>query len=132
MNRPGACRANAQLRCGTRRNSSRRAYVWRTSGNGAFFVAAKGAPEAIGALCNLTEETRKHIAQEVARMAGYGLRVLGIAAGYIPAAAGSDTAWPAVQADLQLQLLGLAALHDPIRATAPAAVGECRGAGCAL
>jgi len=105
------------------------AYVWRVGGNGDLFVAAKGAPEAIAALCNLSEQTRQQVAAEVARMAGDGLRVLAIARGSIPTITGNDAPWPSDQAALRLQFLGLAGLEDPVRATAPAAVSECRGAG---
>jgi Ca2+-transporting ATPase len=80
------------------------AYVWRTSGNDLLFVAAKGAPKQLAHCAVLTRTLRSHIAKEVAGMAGHGLRVLAIAAGYIPVIAGNDTPWPAAQVDLRLQL----------------------------
>ena len=87
-------------------------------------VAAKGAPEAIFELCRLDAETRRRWLVAVGAMAAEGLRVLGVARAEF---AGRE--WPETQRDLPFAFLGLVGLSDPLRASAPAAVAECRTAG---
>src|SRR3954452_7554942 len=54
--------------------------VWQPSDDGQeFVVAAKGAPEAIGGLCQLNAADLAALNQSVDAMAGEGLRVLGVA-----------------------------------------------------
>ncbi|MDZ5454452.1 cation-translocating P-type ATPase [Labrys sp. ZIDIC5] len=86
-------------------------------------AAAKGAPEAIASLCQLESAARASIAAQVDEMAKAGLRVLGVAM----AEAGSPL--PGKQADFDFRFLGLVGLSDPLRASVPAAVAECRAAG---
>jgi len=57
-------------------------------------------------------------------MAARGLRVRGIAK--VTAMA---RALPQSQQDLRLEFLGLVGLADPLRASVPAAIAECRRAG---
>ena len=77
---------------------------------------AAGGPAELGAL-----ERRAH------SWAGKGLRVLAVAERELPAgtALGGDL-------EQRLRLLGLVAIHDPLRASAPAAVREAREAGVAV
>ncbi len=89
-----------------------------------YMVAAKGAPEAIADLCHLDAAARTALSQAVDAMAGEGLRVLGVAR-----ATHVGSAWPASQHDFAFELLGLAGLADPLRASVPAAVADCRSAG---
>ena len=105
------------------------AYVWRVTGADDLFVAAKGAPEAIAALCDLDAGTRGAMGAVVADMARDGLRVLAVARGIIPAAAENRTPWPVSQKKLALQFVGLAALQDPVRASVPAAIRGFHAAG---
>jgi Ca2+-transporting ATPase len=58
-------------------------------------------------------------------MAKKGMRVLGVAS----ASTRSDGAWPDSQHDHDFSLVGLIGLADPLRASVPAAVAECHGAG---
>jgi P-type Ca2+ transporter type 2C len=105
------------------------AYVWRAAGEDHLFVAAKGAPEAIAALCDLDPRTRGVMGAVLGEMARDGLRVLAVARGVIPGAAGNRAPWPVSQQKLPLQFVGLAALQDPVRPSVPAAIRAFRGAG---
>jgi len=96
--------------------------AWEARGKG-WQVAAKGAPEAIADLCKLTDKTRAALTAQVDQMAGAGLRVLGVAEA---AQAGSLTD---NQSDFAFRFLGLVGLADPLRASVPAAVAQCRSAG---
>jgi Ca2+-transporting ATPase len=101
------------------------AHVWQGDGDGSHDVAAKGAPEAIVALCGLDAGQRAIVEAEVARMAQDGLRVIAIAGGTLP----QGPPWPDSQRGLPLRFIGLAGLADPIRPAVPAALAECYAAG---
>ncbi len=99
--------------------------VWPSAGAAAPYVAAaKGAPEAIAALCHLDAAARAHLEKSVEEMAAAGLRVLGVAQAAI-----ADAAFPETQDGFTFVFLGLLGLSDPLRASVPAAVKECRAAG---
>jgi P-type Ca2+ transporter type 2C len=98
--------------------------IWQRSNPQEFIVATKGAPEAIADLCHLGEEDRAALRRSVNEMATEGLRVLGVAR----ASLRSHT-WPSSQREFALEHLGLVGLADPLRASVPAAVAECRSAG---
>ncbi len=99
--------------------------VWQPSdGRQEFVVAAKGAPEAIAALCHLGPSELAALKGSVDIMAAEGLRVLGVAR-----ASFAGAAWPASQHDFVFQFEGLVGLADPLRPSVPAAVAECRSAG---
>ena len=103
--------------------------VWDATGNGAdgsanHMIAAKGAPEAIADLCHLDAPARAAMLKAVDAMAARGLRVLGVSeAGF----AGKDL--PPDQHDFDYRYLGLVGLADPLRASVPAAVAQCKSAG---
>ena len=99
-------------------------HVWRATDGERFVVAAKGAPEAIAELCHLGAEPTAVMAEQVARMAGQGLRVLGVARAHWP-----QDALPNEQHDFTFEFLGLVGLEDPIRPTVPATIQECYTAG---
>ncbi|MGC4122976.1 MAG: cation-translocating P-type ATPase [Myxococcales bacterium] len=98
--------------------------AWRTGAGGPLRVASKGAPEAIAALCGLAPEARAKFLEAAGELAGRGLRILGVARGEV-----DEEALPARHANLHLALLGLVGFEDPLRATVPPAVAECRSAG---
>ena len=98
-------------------------HAWRTR-DGGLVIASKGAPEAIIDLCHLRGETIAGLTRFANEMAAEGLRVLGVAR----AAFVGDT-FPESQHAFDFEFLGLVGLADPIRATVPAAVAECRSAG---
>ncbi len=98
--------------------------VWQSPDRHERMIAAKGAPEAIVALCHLEAGPHQRIAAEVARMAGEGLRVLGVARATFVAGALPDN-----QHDFDFEFLGLIGLEDPVRPDVPRAIAECRRAG---
>jgi Ca2+-transporting ATPase len=98
--------------------------VWRAPEHKQYVVAAKGAPEAIADLCRHDPLRRTATLQAAERMAGSGMRVLGIACASFE---GPD--WPASQHHFAFEFIGLAGLADPLRPGVEAAVRECREAG---
>jgi Ca2+-transporting ATPase len=99
--------------------------VWHVAdGAQEFVVAAKGAPEAIAALCHLSTADHAAMMQSVNLMAAEGLRILGVAR-----ASFSGHVWPDSQREFAFEFLGLVGLADPLRPTVPNAVAECRTAG---
>ena len=96
--------------------------IWQM--DGAFTVAAKGAPEAIAELCCLDPADREKMMAAVDAMAARGIRVLGVAR-----AETSDDTWPESPRDFNFSLVGLIGLADPLSPSVVAAVAECRSAG---
>jgi len=87
-------------------------------------VSAKGAPEAVLALCHLGDAERRHWLATADQLAGKGLRVLGVARGQW---AGSN--FPDNLHALDFEWLGLIGLSDPLRPDIQEAVAQCRSAG---
>jgi Ca2+-transporting ATPase len=100
------------------------ARAWQAPGQAGCLVAAKGAPEALLPLCALAPDAAALLAQQIAAMAGQGLRVLAVAWAHV-----DGDAWPADQTGFRYQYAGLVALADPLRAEIPAAIAQCRQAG---
>jgi P-type Ca2+ transporter type 2C len=105
------------------------AQVWAKSDNGAdgkggHMIATKGAPEAIADLCHLPASAKAVMMTAVDGMAARGLRVLGVAeAGF------AGKTLPDDQHEFDYRYLGLVGLADPLRASVPAAVAQCKSAG---
>jgi P-type Ca2+ transporter type 2C len=100
-------------------------HVWQTGDPGAPRVAAaKGAPEAIAALCRLDPAARVQLSAAVDAMAAAGFRVLGVAR-----ARADEGALPETPEAFAFTFLGLVGLADPLRSSVPAAVRECHRAG---
>jgi Ca2+-transporting ATPase len=87
-------------------------------------VAAKGAPEAIMSMCDMTASDRLSVEHALSQMADQGMRVLGVA--HASCDAGE---LPASPAEFDFQFLGLVGLADPIRPGVPEAVAQCHAAG---
>ncbi len=89
-----------------------------------FVAYAKGAPEALLALCSLDDPARAEVEQRAGALAESGLRVLA-------AAQRSLTEVPDDLGEVErgMTLLGLVGLLDPPRPEAADAVAECRAAG---
>ena len=99
--------------------------VWdRASDGGTYIIAAKGAPEAIAKLCHLDAAARAAVTRSVNEMAAGGLRVLGVAS-----ASFTGNELPETQQCFDFRFVGLVGLSDPLRASVPAAIRECRTAG---
>jgi P-type Ca2+ transporter type 2C len=99
--------------------------VWdHADGSGQHMIAAKGAPEAIADLCHMATPDRQSMMQAVDAMAARGLRILGVAEAAYPA-----KTLPENQHDFDYRFLGLVGLADPLRASVPAAVAQCKSAG---
>lgn len=86
-------------------------------------IAAKGAPEAMALLCRLDDAARATLTAQVDQMASAGLRVLGVAE------AAHQVSLPDDPRDFRFRFLGLVGLADPLRASVPDAVAQCRSAG---
>ncbi|MYN03224.1 HAD-IC family P-type ATPase [Pseudoduganella sp. DS3] len=97
--------------------------VWDDGAAGAT-VAAKGAPEAIAALCRLAPPAMAQLRAAADQMAAQGLRVLAVAR-----AAHAPEALPQAQDGFAYTWLGLVGLADPLRAEVPEAIGQCHAAG---
>ena len=87
-------------------------------------LAAKGAPEAIARLCRLSDEEQGQMLQAVEEMAARGMRVLGVAT--VRAGAVDDYT---DRLDYDFAIAGLIGLADPLRASVPDAIRQCRNAG---
>lgn len=99
--------------------------VWSTGGAGNnHVIASKGAPETIADLCGIDEAARGAMQAAVDAMAGEGLRVLGVAE-----ARWQGRDFPASQRGFDFAFRGLVGLRDPLRASVPEAVRQCRSAG---
>lgn len=98
-------------------------HAWRTQ-HGAAHVAIKGAPEAVLALCALEEAARAAALGEAESAAARGLRLLGVAQ-----AQWDGKSWPDTPRSFAFRWLGFIALADPLRASVPEAVAQCRRAG---
>jgi Ca2+-transporting ATPase len=100
-------------------------HVWRgPSDREPFVVASKGAPEAIADLCHLDADTRAALKTSVDEMAAAGLRVLAVAR-----ATFAGQTLPETQHGFDFSFLGLVGLSDPLRASVPEAIRECRASG---
>ena len=71
-------------------------------------VAAKGAPEALMTISNLTDSEAASVNNSIHELAAEGYRVLGVAQAHFD---GSD--FPAKQQDFRFQFKGLVAFYDP-------------------
>ncbi len=99
--------------------------VWQPTDKDGLVAALKGAPETVVDLCHLSEPERQTISAATAEMAGRGLRVLGVAKAELT----NGQVLTDNQHDLEFEFVGLVGLADPIRASVPAAISECRTAG---
>jgi len=98
--------------------------VWAPDSGEPLIVAAKGAPEAIGRLCRLSESESADLGASADAMAAEGMRVLAVAQAHH---VGTDL--PEAPAEFAFKLLGLVGFADPLRANVPAAVRQCQSAG---
>jgi P-type Ca2+ transporter type 2C len=100
--------------------------VWRKA-TAQYFIASKGAPETIMALCRLEQSERSMIEKEVISLAQKGWRVLAVAT-----AAHDGGNLPEDPRAFAFRYQGLIAFEDPLRDSVPAAVREAKAAGIAV
>jgi Ca2+-transporting ATPase len=99
--------------------------VWRSPDAQEHVIAAKGAPEAIGALCHFDARQLEALGRQIDGMANHGLRVIGVAKAHFRPGEGL----PQGQHDFLFEFIGLLGLADPVRPGVPEAVQECYAAG---
>jgi P-type Ca2+ transporter type 2C len=71
-------------------------------------IAAKGAPEAIVAVCNLLPNEKERIVNIVQELASKGYRILGVAE-----SRSNHPTFPTKQQDIPFEFIGLLAFYDP-------------------
>jgi Ca2+-transporting ATPase len=71
-------------------------------------IAAKGAPEAIVAVCNLLPNEKERILNIVQELASKGYRILGVAE-----SAAKHTSFTTTQQEIPFEFIGLLAFYDP-------------------
>ena len=98
-------------------------HVWRKDGS--LVIAAKGSPERILAICELTEEERSTAEQKNNALSLEGLRVIAVAT----ANPADEASIPASITDCRLTLLGLVGLADPPRESVKSDIAVCNRAG---
>jgi len=85
-------------------------HVFANAG-GERIIACKGAPERVLRQSSLSAAERTAVLSQVDKLAGQGLRVLGVAEARF-----TGTDYPKDQEEFTLQFLGLVAFHDPPKA----------------
>lgn len=98
-------------------------HVWCR--NGGIIIAAKGSPERILTICNLTEKDREIVDHKIIELSKKGLRVIAVASA-TPASADEI---PSNITECSLNLCGLIALADPPRESVKSDIAACRKAG---
>ena len=98
-------------------------HVWQRGSK--ILIAAKGSPEKILALCELSSDELDRVQKRVRDMAAQGLRVIAVGRMDVEAA---DTV-PASLPECRLQFCGLVGLADPPRDSVKADICRCSKAG---
>ncbi len=98
-------------------------HVWRHEGE--ILIAAKGSPESIFTVCDLTDGKRREAERRNLELSAQGLRVIAVAAARL---AGEEDIPPSITG-CHLTLLGLVGLADPPRESVKADIAVCRRAG---
>ncbi len=98
-------------------------HIWHK--NGELVIAAKGSPERILTICDITDEERKAAEEQINTLSSEGLRVIAIATSNPKDI--SDI--PQSITDCHLTLLGLVGLADPPRESVKNDIAVCNRAG---
>jgi Ca2+-transporting ATPase len=98
-------------------------HVWNHDGE--IIVAAKGSPERILKLCDLSPEERLTVEDKIMEMSKKGLRVIGVGTMYPK----TKAEIPEKITDCRLTLCGLIGLADPPRESVKADIKQCVNAG---
>ena len=98
-------------------------HVWRR--NGSIVIAAKGSPERILTICELTDKDREVAEHKITELSKEGLRVIAVATAILM----SDNEIPSSITECSLRLCGLIGLADPPRESVKSDIAVCRKAG---
>lgn len=98
-------------------------HVWKRQDS--IIVAAKGSPERILTLCNLTSDERKLAEEKIVEMSQKALRVIAVAKMKVD----DLKSVPASLLDCKLQLCGMVGLADPPRESIKEDIKNCTKAG---
>jgi Ca2+-transporting ATPase len=101
-------------------------------GAGNRIVAAKGAPEALMAVSDLSEAEKQNIEAAMQEITGSGFRVLGVGEADPIANGFAGDAFPEEQQSLSFRFLGLVAFYDPPKANIPEVLQDFYQAGIAV
>jgi len=103
------------------------AHIWDKGNNSShYYVAAKGSPEAVINLCNLSQKEIQNIENQISKYAMSGQRMLGIAQSQYEK---KNCSWPNEIAEFNFKWLGLIGFSDPLRKSVPSAIKSCHEAG---
>lgn len=97
--------------------------VWRNGND--IVVAAKGSPERILTICNLSNDERQMAEAKIYEMSKQGLRVIAIGQMSIK----TENEIPGTLTDCRLELLGMVGLADPPRESIKEDINTCTKAG---
>ena len=98
-------------------------HIWHHDGE--IIIAAKGSPEGILSVCQLTDDEREAVNDKICRMSGQGLRVIAVATDRLH----SESHIPTAITDCTLTLCGLVGLVDPPRESVKNDIAICNKAG---
>lgn len=98
-------------------------HVWNR--NGEIVIAAKGSPERILTICDLSDAQKMDVQNEIHKMSQEGLRVIAVARQILD----PKECIPSQITDCKLTLLGLVGLADPPRDTVKDDIALCNKAG---
>jgi Ca2+-transporting ATPase len=99
--------------------------VWLSEETSKFVIAAKGAPEAVADLCDLTSAEISNYTRIVEKHTSRGVRLLAVARATLP----SDQSLLSDQDDYKFKFLGFIGFEDPIRPEVKDAIALCYKAG---
>ena len=98
-------------------------HIWRHDGE--IIIAAKGSPERILSVCQISDSERSQIENKTREMSEHGLRVIAVAMAKLH----NETEIPANITDCSLTLCGLVGLADPPRDSVKDDIAVCNKAG---
>lgn len=98
-------------------------HIWRK--NGKIVIAAKGSPEKILTICNISDKDKNKALEQAEAFSSLGMRVIAVAVAY-PI---NEDEIPDNITQCRLEFLGLISLEDPPRESVKDDIGVCVNAG---